>query len=102
MAAFLATLGEGEIPHAAVAALPCADLDAGGREVGGVAINTLWGELAYRLGGTALFDFIRESDARRTAPGMVKLRELLEAAGPNVILIAGAFVPPRPVRFGKT
>ncbi|MBN1922025.1 MAG: ATP-binding protein [Anaerolineae bacterium] len=93
VAGFLATLGITEpggafdMPKAAVAALPCADLDAGGREVGGVMINTLWGELAYRLGGAALYELIRESDDRRGAPGVVKLRQLLEAAGPNVILI---------------
>ncbi len=92
VAGFLASLGmtengEVSIPHAAVAALPCADLDAGGREVAGVVIQTLWGELAYRLGGATLYDLIRESDIRRTAPGVAKLRQLLTEAGPDVILI---------------
>ena len=91
MAEFLATLGQGDvpipIPQAAVAALPCADLDAGGREAAGLAINTLWGELAYRLGGEPLFEIVRDSDARRAAPGVVKLRQLLEQAGPNIILV---------------
>ena len=57
------------IPQAAVAALPCADLDAGGREVEGVHVRTLWGELAYRLGGAALYDLVliatRAAGARR-------------------------------------
>ena len=79
------------IPQAAVAALPCADLDAGGRELDGVQIRTLWGELAYRLGGAdrgpELYDLIRDSDERRSAPGVTKLRKLLTQAGPNLILI---------------
>jgi hypothetical protein len=79
------------IPQAAVAALPCADLDAGGREVGGHAIRTLWGELAYRLGGAArgaeLYAILADSDQGQRAPGVAKLRRLLTAAGPNLILI---------------
>jgi hypothetical protein len=83
------------IPQAAVAALPCADLDAGGREVAqgdappgsSLWIHTLWGELAYRLGGERLVALLRESDARRTAPGVVKLRQILTEAGPNVVLM---------------
>jgi hypothetical protein len=87
MASFLADNGFERVPGAAIAALPCADLDAGGREVDGLEIRTLWGEMAYRLGGLSLYEMIRESDHRRGAPGVVKLRELLTAAGPNVLLI---------------
>ena len=86
-AAFLAENGLETVPRAAIAALPCADLDAGGREVDGVQIQTLWGELAYRLGGVGLYDLLRDSDERRSAPGVTKLRHLLTQAGPNVILI---------------
>ncbi|MDY7075916.1 MAG: DUF499 domain-containing protein [Chloroflexota bacterium] len=79
------------VPQAAVAALPCADLDAGGREVDGLNVRTLWGELAYRLGGESdgleLYNLLRESDERRSAPGVTKLRHLLTQAGPNIILI---------------
>ena len=92
IAAFLAKNGFESIPQAAVAALPCADLDAGGREVAdGFTIHTLWGELAYRLGGeragAELYNLLRESDERRSAPGVAKLRHLLTQAGPNIILI---------------
>ncbi len=83
--------GRPYIPDAAVAALPCADLDAGGREIDDLTIRTLWGELAYRLGGDArgpeLYAIVADSDGRRGAPGAAKLRQLLTAAGPNVILI---------------
>jgi len=87
VAQFLSESGFSDAPQAAVAALPCADLDAGGRDVGGMQIQTLWGELAYRLGGAALYDLVLESDQRRSAPGVAKLRQLLTEAGPNLILL---------------
>ena len=88
VAAFLAEIGVEDIPEAAVAALPCADLYAGGRDVaGGLTLHTLWGELAYRLGGAPLYGVVRQSDEERCAPGVELLRELLIQAGPNLILI---------------
>jgi predicted AAA+ superfamily ATPase len=87
VAEFLRDNGFEDVPRAAVAALPCADLDAGGREVGGLQIQTLWGELAHRLGDRALYDLVLESDQRRSAPGVAKLRKLLTQAGPNLILL---------------
>jgi len=80
------------VPEAAVSVLPGADLYAGGREVEeGFVINTIWGELAYRLGNEAnrveLYEIVRDSDQRRFAPGIPTLRTLLERAGPNLILI---------------
>lgn len=85
------SVGNG-VPQAAVAALPCADLYAGGREVKeGFTLHTLWGEMAYRLGGdkagAGLYQLIRDSDELRAAPGVAKLREVLTKAGPNLILI---------------
>lgn len=77
-----------EIPKASVAALPCADLNAQGRQVeGGLKILTLWGEIAYRLGGIELYNLIRENDQHRTSPGVDDLRNVLVQAGPNLILI---------------
>ena len=70
-----------------MAALPCADLYAGGREVDGATVHTLWGEVAYRLGGLPLYDLLRDSDQRLLSPGASKLREVLDKAGPNVILV---------------
>ena len=92
LATFLAEIGFQQVPNAAVAALPCADLYAGGREIKlseGVSIRilTLWGELAYRLGGKDLYDLVRDSDERRTPPGVDTLRQVLDQAGPNLILI---------------
>lgn len=52
----------------------------------GTKINTLWGELAWQLGGAAGFDLVAESDATRTSPGEA-LRELLARYAPCLILI---------------
>lgn len=87
LAAFLTENGVTNVPQAAVAALPCADLYAGGREVDGLEIRTLWGELAYRLGGRPLYGLLRPSDAAGSSPGVEQLRHLLTVAGPNVILL---------------
>ncbi len=52
----------------------------------GTVVRTLWGELAYQLGGKAAFERIRADDENATNPGDA-LRELLQAHGPCLILI---------------
>ena len=52
----------------------------------GTLVCTLWGELAWQLGGKAAFEHIRSDDERATNPGD-KLRELLNEYGPCLILI---------------
>ena len=52
----------------------------------GTVVHTLWGELAYQLGGKAAYDKIRADDEKATSPGD-KLRELLNEFGPALILI---------------
>ena len=52
----------------------------------GTVIRTLWGELAWQLGGKKAFDRIRADDDKATSPGDV-LRELFNTYGPALILI---------------
>lgn len=52
----------------------------------GTVIRTLWGELAYQLGGQPAFDRMRLDDERATSPGDL-LRELFKEYGPCLILI---------------
>jgi predicted AAA+ superfamily ATPase len=52
----------------------------------GTKVNTIWGELAWQLGGKKAFDFVAESDASRTNPGE-GLRKLITAYSPCLILI---------------
>ncbi|MBA2719231.1 MAG: ATP-binding protein [Chloroflexi bacterium] len=57
------------------------------RSVDGVEIRTLWGELAWRIGGAAAFGRVAESDRGGVPPGADALRELLTAHAPLVVLI---------------
>jgi len=52
----------------------------------GTIVRTLWGELAYQLGGKKAYDRIALDDERATSPGDV-LRELFVEYGPCLILI---------------
>ena len=52
----------------------------------GTVVRTLWGELAYQLGGKKAFARIAQDDEKATSPGDV-LRELLREYGPSLILI---------------
>ena len=50
-------------------------------------IKTLWGELAWQLGGGEALALVKESDATGTSPGKDVLRELLAQYAPCVVLI---------------
>ncbi|AKB61065.1 Swt1 family HEPN domain-containing protein [Methanosarcina mazei] len=52
----------------------------------GTVIHTLWGELAWQLGGKEAYERVRADDEKATSPGDV-LRELFNTYGPCVILI---------------
>ena len=52
----------------------------------GTEVRTLWGELAWQLGGKEAFQRIQADDEKATSPGDV-LRELMNDYGPCLILI---------------
>lgn len=52
----------------------------------GTVIHTLWGELAWQLGGKEAYERIRKDDERATSPGDA-LRSLFNDYGPCIILI---------------
>lgn len=52
----------------------------------GTVVRTLWGELAYQLGGKPAFARIAKDDEKATSPGDV-LRELFVEYGPCLVLI---------------
>ncbi len=52
----------------------------------GTVVRTLWGELAYQLGGRDAFERVRADDEKATNPGDT-LRELFNEYGPCVVLI---------------
>src|SRR6266850_2456087 len=56
------------------------------RKPDGTVVRTLWGELAWQLGGKKAYERIRADDEHATSPGDV-LRELFNEYGPALILI---------------
>lgn len=52
----------------------------------GTEVRTLWGELAWQLGGREAYDLIAEDDAAGTNPGDA-MRTVLQQYGPALILI---------------
>ena len=50
-------------------------------------IKTLWGELAWQLGGTDALALVKDADATGTSPGKDVLRDLLERHAPCIVLI---------------
>ncbi len=59
---------------------------AGSVKSDGTQVNTIWGELAWQLGGKQAFATVATADADRTPPGKA-LHDLLAAHAPAVILI---------------
>jgi predicted AAA+ superfamily ATPase len=80
--------GLSDAPKANVAVLDGTALaPAQPRQHGGTTVKTLWGELAWQLGGAEAFARVAESDAAGTSPGKDVLREVLVAAAPCVVLL---------------
>jgi hypothetical protein len=50
-------------------------------------VRTLWGELAWQLGGEEAFALVKEADTTGTSPGKAVLKTLLETYAPCVMLI---------------
>ena len=53
----------------------------------GDPLNTLWGEMAYQLGGQDGYEIVGAAARQGSAPGGAQLTQLLEHVGPCVILI---------------
>lgn len=56
------------------------------RKPDGTLIRTLWGELAWQLGGRTAYEQVRADDENATSPGD-RLRELFNQYGPCLVLI---------------
>ena len=53
----------------------------------GITIRTLWGELAYQLGGVEAYEKIRANDEQRIPPTSSLFKPILAANTPSLILI---------------
>lgn len=57
-----------------------------GTKSGGVTRKTLWGEVAFQLGGEAAYEQIAGNDIDQVSPGKRALKELLQPLQPFVLL----------------
>ncbi|MGH3005452.1 MAG: ATP-binding protein [Gaiellaceae bacterium] len=89
-----------------VAVLSGVDLDPSSpREHDGIVARTLWGELAWQLGGREAFDRVSLQDERGQAPGKDKLSELLPPEKPALLLLDEVLVyteKAKAIRVGDT
>ncbi len=53
----------------------------------GSVINTIWGEMAWQLGGSEALQYVAEADKNGISPGSQELVELFTAFSPSLILI---------------
>ena len=71
----------------------------------GFAIRTLWGELAYQLGGREGYQMVADADQTRTSPGGERLTHLLKRYQPALILmdeVLDYLVKARAVKIGDS
>ncbi len=52
-----------------------------------IEVHTLWGELAWQLGGAEGYELVRAADTSGTSPGKDALRDLLSRYSPCVLLV---------------
>ena len=53
----------------------------------GITIHTMWGEIAYQLGGKDAYEAVRKNDEELIAPGSAIIKPILQAASPCLILV---------------
>jgi hypothetical protein len=77
------------VPETNVACIDGTHLDplVGDKKKEGVRVRTLWGEIAYQLGGAKLYEMVREHDEKLVSPGKKRLREVLEKASPCLLIL---------------
>ncbi|MBD2176693.1 ATP-binding protein [Pseudanabaena sp. FACHB-1998] len=72
-----------------VAAIACQDLDPVNgvlHEESGIRVHTLWGEIAYQIGGVEGYSLLRGSDEQKVSPGTVVIEKLTKKE-PTVIIL---------------
>jgi uncharacterized protein len=76
------------LPRAKVAVLDGTKLSPSQpRRADGHTLRTMWGDLAWQLGGAGAYALVADADATGTNPGKDVLATVLEQAGPCVILV---------------
>ncbi len=101
--AILDAAGVTELPHARIAVLD-GNRSAPNQPVvrDGQTIRTLWGDLAWQLGGAEAYALVADADASGTSPGKAVLETLLKTHAPCVILIDELVAYVRQFEEGKS
>jgi len=68
----------------------------------GLLVNTLWGEMAYQLGGTEGYSMVKEADLDGTSPGKETLAELFTRFSPCIVLMDETVAYLRQFQSGKS
>ncbi len=69
---------------------------------GRVEVRTLWGEIAYQIGGEDAYSMLAESDKNGTSPGKETLTNIFTKYGPVVILVDELVAYVRQLEEGKS
>lgn len=81
-------IGKIDLPEANVAVLVGTALDPSRpREYPDATVHTLWGEMAYQLGGVAAYKLVEQADLKGVSPGSNTLSELFFQFGPCLIMV---------------
>ena len=81
-------VGNVDLPEANIAVLVGTALDpVRPREYPNATAHTLWGEMAYQLGGREAYAMVEQADLKGVSPGANTLSELLYSFGPCLIII---------------
>jgi len=81
-------IGNVDLPEANIAVLVGTALDPSKpREYPDATVHTLWGELAYQLGGMRAYQMVEQADIKGVSPGSDTLSELLYNFGPCLIIV---------------
>ena len=88
VAPILAAAKVAGLPHANIVVLDGNQLSPNMPKVrDGVSVRTIWGELAWQLGGKAAYEQVRGADESGTSPGKDVLEQLLKQYAPVAILV---------------
>ncbi len=72
------------------------------RTYDGTVVNTLWGEMAWQLGGQEAYSMLSQSDKDGSSPGKEILADLFKRYAPCVVLIDEAVAYTRQFHEGKS
>jgi len=96
-------IGAVQLPKCSVAVLDGTALSPSQpRSYNGIKVNTLWGEMAWQLGGREAYSMLSQSDKDGSSPGKEVLADLFKRYAPCVVLIDEAVAYTRQFHEGKS